>query len=335
MISTRARVWTGILLTFCALTGFAKADQIKTYRYSLATFSDVNRYVNEVAPEAKGVSYRVQSDSRGRNTIVTKLRDGDEIEKTVYSFSGDDKVPTSSKWYLAGVLTSVVYFRQDNIGSIVRHDSYDATGVLSSYILRTIARNSIRERFYTSTGVMTGDITWGYNADGVLFDAKAIWPGNTARYTMNRFDPATGQLTEQKNFENDVPKEHALYIRDANGTVMEVDGYTATGDLFVVEAYSDDNPIRIAFAGSPQKIIQLTYDRRQILVESEILIDGRLACRLTYQRALDNSIVKTQAWGPDGKLWAEFAHVQVSEVSRDGTGDGRVKGTVYKVGNWW
>jgi hypothetical protein len=168
--------------------------------------------------------------------------------------------------------------------------------------LRTIAGNSIRERFYTSTGVMTGDITWGYNADGVLFDAKAIWPGNTARYTMNRFDPATGQLPEQKNFENDVPKEHALYIRDANGTVLEVDGYTATGDLFVVEAYSDDNPIRIAFAGSPQKIIQL---------------------------------IKTQAWGPDGKLWAEFANVQVSEVSRDGTGDGRVKGTVYKVGNWW
>jgi hypothetical protein len=335
MISTRVRVWIGILLSFCALTASAKADQVKTYRYSLSTFSGVNRYVSEVAPEAKGVTYRVESDSRGRNIVVTKLRDGDEIEKTVYSFRGNDKVPTSYKWYLAGVLTNVAYLRRDNTNSIVRQDSYDASGALSNYIMRTITGTSIRERFYTSAGLLTNDITWQYNADGVLFDAKAIWPGNTSKYTMNRFDPATGQLTEQKNFENDIPKEHALYIRDANGTVLEVDGYTSTGDLFVVEAYSNDNPIRIAFAGSPQKIIQLTYDSRQILIESEILIDGRLACRLTYQRALDNSIVKTQAWGPDGKLWAEFANVEVNEVSRDGTGDGRIKGTVYKVGNWW
>jgi hypothetical protein len=324
-----------VLFSFCALTAFARADQVKTYRYSLSTFSGVNRYVSEVAPGAKGVTYRVQSDSRGRSTIVTKLRDGDEVEKTVYSFRGNDKVPISYKRYLAGVLTNVVYLRRDAAGSIARQDSYDATGALSSYITRTITGNSILERAYTSAGVWRGDIIWGYNADGVLLDAKAIWQGKSSIYTMNQFDPATGLVAEQKNYYNDVPKEYALFIRDANGTMIELDGYTATGDLFLVEAYSNEDPIRLAYAGSPQKVVQLTYDSRQILIESEILIDGRLACRLTYQRALDNSIVKTQAWGPDGKLWAEFADSEVRDVSRNGTSTAAIKSTIYKVGNWW
>jgi hypothetical protein len=324
------------LLSVCAFTVSARADEVKTYRYLLYTSSDDNRYVHEIALGSNGVAYRVQSDSRGRNVLVVNLIDGDEIEKTVYAFHGDDPVPASYKRYVAGVLTNVVTLHRDEAGFVTREDWYDAGGALSSYATRTLAGNQVQRRDYTASGILTGDTTYTYNADGVLIAVKGVRVGSTSHaYRLTQIDPKTGYLAEQKDFYNDVLRSYHLAVQDANGNLSEIDGYAPDGRLYVVGAFTNDLLIRLAYAGSPEMVVQRTYDSRRILLESEVLVDGRLACRFTYERALDNSILKTQAWGPDGKLWAEFANAEVDQVSRNGTAPGDLKGTVYKTGPGW
>jgi hypothetical protein len=64
-------------------------------------------------------------------------------------------------------------------------------------------------------------------------------------------------------------------------------------------------------------------------------VNDKFVCKFVYDSQPDGTVSKTEARGPDGKLWAEYRGRAVQELARDGHDPASAVATIYRRGNWW
>lgn len=343
-MALRATGWLGVAFSIGLVGSLASAAGAETrlYRFALGTPSTISQYVAPLpsSPQPSGPYFSVDTDAKGRITSVAYLRSGRTVSRTDYQY-GDGDRPTKASSYENGEATGYETFTYYGGGDSLRSESYTTYGKLTGYTVCSALASLEKDcDAFNSEGKLVRHRQIFYNSAGVSIRMK-YWDEGADAYHVAAYGPLDGLEVENavNDFAGDQPRNTSRLTYDAVGNRVRRDGYDGkTKQWFASIEYQDDLPIKKSykyFDGSTYVSVH-HYNDKQWWESSDIYVNGALLFRFNYVRQPNGAIVKSQAIGPNGDLWAEYPDKAIDEVDRTGHYTGAPGlGSVYKQGNWW
>lgn len=332
-----------------AVTAIAAASMSSTaiagttlYRYRLSTGSLISKYVQPLSgKEATGPYYRVTTNSKGKITSVEFLRSGRVIEKFSFDYKPGEPNPFKQASTVDGEQLGydlVTYYPD---GKIKRSEAYTSLGKLTRYRTCEPVTAGVRDcSIFSAEGKLLRRVQSTFGANGYLAREKE-WKAGDTSYHLASFDPTNGLELENH------------LIRFTDGKVLNIakSTYDSTGDLTRIDGYRDDGKSALGSIqfrdglatkksirrsdGSTYEVVH-QYDAKRMRTGSDVLINGKLTFRFAYVRESNGAVIKTQALGLDGELWAEYPGAGIDEVFRTGAASGNPElGVIYRKEPWW
>jgi hypothetical protein len=231
---------------------------------------------------------------------------------------------------------------RDSTGTLLRVENRTVAGALDEYELFSPVYAPGRDREvwtgYDARGKRMRAETDYFTSTGVLTGYSSHYAGDQVdHYTA--YDPDTGLATARKQFNAATHhlEQTETYAYDANGDRLRADVVDAHGAFHGTVEYSAGLETRGRYTNRNGVTETYVYDynRNHDLANVGLSINGRLVCRLVYDLGPGGIVVKTEARGADGSLWAEYPGRRVERIARDGRDPANGTATLYRHGNWW
>ena len=337
---------TSILVGASAVATMAAASPAeaatKLYRYSLATGTIPYKYVQPLAGvRPSGPYYRVTTDANGVVTSVEYVRSGNVLTKWDYSYERGGRHPSKSVTHVNGeqVGYSLLSYYPD--GKLKRVDSHTPLGKLTGYqTCEPISAGMQKCAGYSAEGKLLGHEEETFDASGTRIGRKH-WLEGSDRYHLEVYDPTDGLEREDRLmiFADGRVANIAKTTYDSTGDRIRTDGYTGDGkSWFASIEFKDGLATKKSYnySSGTTYVAEHRYDADRRRIGSDVTVNGKLAFRFAYVLETDGTVVKTQALGLDGKLWAEYPGVAVDEVDKNGAFRSNPGlAVIYHKEPWW
>lgn len=323
------------------LAGGGAGAETRNYRFSLGTPSTVSRYVNPLPASPEGPYMRVETDALGRVVSVEAFRHGASQSRTTYEYAAGGRLPTRSSDSTNGETTGYVTYRYYPGGDTLSSESFTAAGKPTGHVDCTALAGGKKDcDGFAADGKPVSHKTIFYDSQNIAIRQK-YWKDGAVTYHLASYDPQDGLETENDliAFDGDKPVNFSKLSYDANGDRLRRDGYDGeTRKPFASIEYEDDEAIRKTYhyLDGTSYVALHHYNDKRTWTSSDISINGAALFRFVYVRQPDGTVVKTQAQGLNGDLWAEYPNLAIDEVDRNGRYTSNAQlGVIYKAGPWW
>jgi len=193
---------------------------------------------------------------------------------------------------------------------------------------------------FNADGKPTQHRSFFYDSNHILIRAK-FWYDGADSYNLATYDPSDGLEVENDlaAFVGDRTVNVSMMSYDENGDPVRRDTYDGqTKRWYASIDFQDSLSIKKSaqYTDGTTYVSLHHYDAKRVWTSSDIYVNGVLLFRFVYVRQPDGTIVKSQAVGLNGDLWAEYTDTAIDEVSRTGRyPSDPSRGTIYKQGSWW
>lgn len=320
----------------------AAAAETALYRYSLSTGALLNKYAQRLSGrDAAGPYYRVTTDAKGKITSVEFMRGGSVLRKFDYFYQAGETNAFKQASFVKGEQLGYELVTYYPDGKTKRIEAYTSLGKLTRYQTCEPVAGGVRDcSLFAPDGKLLRRTQSTFGASGYVVSEKS-WKAGDTSYHLATYDPTNGLEVENHliRFTDGKVLNIAKSAYDSTGDLTRIDGYdnegkSALGSIQFRDGLATKKSIRRS-DGSTYEVVH-QYDAKRMRTGSDVLINGKLTFRLAYVRESNGTIIKTQALGLDGELWAEYPGAAIDEVFRTGAASGNPElGVVYRKEPWW
>lgn len=319
------------------------AAATKLYRFALGIGTNPARYVLPLsATKPTGPYFRVTTDAAGRIASVESLRSGTVLSRIDYAYEAGAAHPSKAATFIKGEAAGSRLLSYYPDGKLKRLETYTVLGKLTGYETCEPIAGGARDCLdHNPEGKPIEHYQSTFGADGVLVQQKH-WREGDKQFYLVKLDPTNGLEIESRliRFDNGAVLNIARRTYDANGDQVRADAFTADGTSpFASMEFADDlmQKKSYRYTDGQTYVVQAHYGANRWRTGADILVNGKLAFRFAYVWQSDGTILKSQALGLDGELWAEYPDLFLDEVTRQGAvrlGNPNA-GAVYHKQPWW